>query len=233
VIDLDIPVEGDLNDPEFSLFPIVLKVIVNLFVKIVTAPFALIGALFGGDEELSYVLFDAGLDSLAAPERAKLDSLSHALRERPELTLNIRGVAGAPDRDRLARQQVYERIRGAGGSTDTVLTARDRDRLLTLYREQFGEDPLALAPPQPGGETTTGVDQKAAAADAALRRMIDQAKVPEETMRQLAQRRAAHVKDHMVLRGGIEDARLFLQDVSLSAPADGIRVRLEMALDAK
>ncbi len=233
VIDLDIPVEGDLNDPEFSLFPIVLKVIVNLFVKIVTAPFALIGALFGGDEELSYVLFDVGLDSLAAPERAKLDSLSHALRERPELTLNIRGVAGALDRDRLARQQVYERIRGAGGSTDTVLTARDRDRLLTLYREQFGEDPMGLAASPPGGETTTGVDQKAAAADAALKRMIDQAKVPEETMRQLAQRRASHVKDQMVLRGGIEDARLFLQDVSLSAPADGIRVRLEMALDAR
>jgi len=52
-------------------------------------------------------------------------------------------------------------------------------------------------------------------------------------MRQLAQRRAAHVKDHMVLRGGIEDARLFLQDVSLSAPADSSGVRLELALDAR
>jgi hypothetical protein len=114
-----------------------------------------------------------------------------------------------------------------------MLTTRDRERLLALYREQFGEDPSALVPSQPGGETAAGGDQKSVAGDAALRRLVDQAKVPEETMRQLAQRRAAHVKDHMVLRGGIEDARLFLQDVSLSAPADSTRVRLELALDAK
>ncbi len=234
VIDLDIPVEGDLNDPEFSLFPIILKVIVNLFVKIITSPFALIGALFGGDAELSYVSFEAGLDSLAAPERAKLDSLSHALRERPGLTVNIRGVAGTPDRDLMARKEVYERIRGVGGSMDTVLTPRDRDRVLVLYAEQFGEDPMALVPAQTGGgESGSATDQKAHAASAAVRRMTERTRVSDEALRLLAQRRAAHIKDQFVLRGGIEDARLFLQDVSLNAPADGTRVRLELALDAR
>jgi hypothetical protein len=148
--------------------------------------------------------------------------------------VNIRGVAGAPDRDVLARQQVYERIRGAGASSGTALTDRDRDRVLALYREQFGEDPMALVTPQTGVEEAgTAVDQKVAAADAALKRLVDQTKVSDETMRMLAQRRAAHIKDHLVLRGGIEDARLYLQDASLSAPADSARVRLELALDAR
>jgi hypothetical protein len=232
VIDLDIPVEGDLNDPEFSLFPVILKVILNLFVKIITAPFALIGALFGGGEELSFVLFESGSDSLGVAEQVKLDSLCHALRERPELTVNIRGVAGLPDREVLARWQVLEQVRGPGGAADTLLTGRDRDRLFALYRQQFGEDPQAGFGTQAAGEGS-GADPGAAAASAALRRMVDQTKVPDETLRGLAHRRAAHIKDQFVLRGGIEDARLFLQEVSLSAPVEGSRVKLELSLDAK
>ena len=42
-IDLNIPVSGSLDDPEFSVGGIIVKVIVNLISKAVTAPFALIG----------------------------------------------------------------------------------------------------------------------------------------------------------------------------------------------
>jgi hypothetical protein len=232
VIDLDIPVEGDLNDPEFSLFPIILKVIVNLFVKLVTAPFALIGALFGGGEELSFVEFAAGSDSLEVSEQAKLDSVSRALRERPELTVNIRGVSGVPDREFLARQQVFEELRGPGASPDTLLSARDREKLFALYRKLFGEDPVAGHQAATAGEGA-GADPIDAAAVAALKRVTDQTRVPDEVLRALAQRRAARIKDRFVLRGGVADARLFLQDVSLSGPASGSRVKLELALDAK
>ena len=47
-INLDIPVTGRIDDPEFSVWRIVLQVIVNLLTKVATAPFALLGSLFGG-----------------------------------------------------------------------------------------------------------------------------------------------------------------------------------------
>lgn len=75
--------------------------------------------------------------------------------------------------------------------------------------------------------------QKSMAATVAVKRLIEEAKVSDETLRVLAQRRAATIKDHFVLRGGVEDGRLFLQDVEPGAPSDGTRVRLELALDTR
>ena len=66
-IDLDIPVTGRIDDPEFSVWRIVLQIIVNLLTKVATAPFALIGSLFGGGEELSYIEFDYGSDRIPEP----------------------------------------------------------------------------------------------------------------------------------------------------------------------
>src|SRR5262249_26450144 len=57
VIDVNLPVSGSLNDPQFSVGKIILKVLVNLIMKAATSPFALLGAAFGGGEELAYVDF--------------------------------------------------------------------------------------------------------------------------------------------------------------------------------
>ena len=59
-IKLDLPVTGSLDDPKFSVWGIIVKIIVNLIAKAATSPFALLGAAFGGGEELSYVEFDYG-----------------------------------------------------------------------------------------------------------------------------------------------------------------------------
>ena len=99
VIDLDLPIAGSLDDPEFKIWRVVLKVLGNLIVKAVTAPFSMIAALFGGGEELSRVDFPQGLATLDNSGRAKLQSLGKALKERPGLSFEIEGGAD-PDRDR-------------------------------------------------------------------------------------------------------------------------------------
>ena len=96
VIDLDIPVYGDLNDPQFRLGGVIWKAVLGLLTKIVTAPFALIGAMFGGgpdDDSLSRIAFEFGAVTLREGEAAKFDKLIDALLARPQLTLSIRGVA--------------------------------------------------------------------------------------------------------------------------------------------
>ena len=59
VIDLNLPVTGSLDDPQFRVGPIIWQAFVGLLTKIVTAPFALLGSLFGSGEELAYVDFSA------------------------------------------------------------------------------------------------------------------------------------------------------------------------------
>ncbi|MDO8943662.1 MAG: DUF748 domain-containing protein, partial [Desulfobacterales bacterium] len=48
VIDLGLPVKGDLDSPEFSFGAVVWKAFVNLLTKIVTSPFRALGAILPG-----------------------------------------------------------------------------------------------------------------------------------------------------------------------------------------
>ena len=58
---IDLPVSGSLDDPEFRVGQVVLRVIVNLLTKAAVSPFALLGSMFGGGEELAYQEFAPGL----------------------------------------------------------------------------------------------------------------------------------------------------------------------------
>jgi hypothetical protein len=90
VIDLNLPVNGSIDDPNFKIGPIIWKAFVGLLTKIVTAPFSALGSLFGGSsEELAYVDFAPGSAVLSATEAEKLGKLAHALVERPQLKLNV------------------------------------------------------------------------------------------------------------------------------------------------
>lgn len=92
VIDLGLPVQGSLDDPQFSMSGLVWKAITNLLSKLVTAPFRALGALLGGSgEEFEAVMFEPGEARLLPPEREKLGKLAAALQKRPQLKLTIEG----------------------------------------------------------------------------------------------------------------------------------------------
>jgi Domain of Unknown Function (DUF748) len=92
VIDLGLPVQGSLDDPQFSYGSLIWKTIVNVLTKIVTAPFRALGALLGGSgEEFEAVIFEPGEARLLPPEREKLAKLAKALEQRPQLKLTVEG----------------------------------------------------------------------------------------------------------------------------------------------
>jgi hypothetical protein len=104
VIDLGIPVQGSLDDPQFSYGSLIWKAIVNVLTKIATAPFRALGALLGGSgEEFEAVIFEPGEARLLPPEREKLAKLASALEKRPALKLSIEPRFDKDaDRDALA-----------------------------------------------------------------------------------------------------------------------------------
>ena len=89
VIDLGLPVTGSLDDPKFSVWPIVWKALFGLLEKAVTAPFAMIGKLFGGGDQVNQIEFAAGSAELDAANRDRLTAVQKALRERPQLRLDV------------------------------------------------------------------------------------------------------------------------------------------------
>ena len=89
VIDIDLPMTGSLDDPKFRLGPLIWKAFVGLLTKIATAPFALIGSLFGGGHEVNFVEFDPGAILLDPAGQEKMATVKKALIERPALQVDV------------------------------------------------------------------------------------------------------------------------------------------------
>ena len=152
VIALDLPVNGRLDDPKFKLGPVIMQVFMNVMTKAMTKPFALLGSVFGGGEDLNHIAFEPGTADFVPGEAVKLDTLATALYERPQLKLGIIGsIDPVADRAALARQKLDRKLvelrakeLEASGqkvtSVDAVrLTPEDRQRLLKLaYAEAMG-----------------------------------------------------------------------------------------------
>ena len=110
LIDLDLPIQGSLDDPQFSYGKIVWKAFVNVLGKIVTAPFRLLGKLFGGDsDKLGSITFFPGSADISPEQQEKLNSLAKALEKRPALMLTISPTYDA-QADKVALQEQYTRF---------------------------------------------------------------------------------------------------------------------------
>ena len=72
-ISIELPVTGDLNNPQFSVMPIVWQTLRNLIVKAAAAPFKMIGGLVsgGGSEDLGTVSFAPGSSDLSKDAEAR------------------------------------------------------------------------------------------------------------------------------------------------------------------
>src|SRR3984885_5599611 len=152
VISLDLPVSGSIDDPTFKIGPIVWKLVVGLITKIVTAPFALLGSLFGGGPQLSYIDFPAGSAVLADSEAQKLPKLAKALVERPQLKLDIPlHTISATDDQALEKAALEQALATAGAEGGKHAAKRDNSAgaqapslkaLAALYRQKFQADPV-------------------------------------------------------------------------------------------
>jgi hypothetical protein len=220
VIDVNLPISGSIDDPEFSLGGIIVRVIVNLIVKVVTAPFAIIGALGGGGEELAYIEFAPGSADVTQASEAKLGSIARALAERPALKLDVSGrIDPGTDRDGLRKASIGRQVRAqkakalgkAVDDEEIIVTAEEYPKYLAAaYR--------AADFPRPRNVIGLLKDLPVPEMEAL---MLTHAGATDDDLRRLANDRAQRVKNWLVDRGQIPAERVFLTAPRLSA--DGIK----------
>ena len=172
-IELNVPIEGSLDDPKFKLGPVIWHTVANVFTKIVTSPFAALGALLGGKgEEVSFQDFAPGKSDILENERSKLDALAKALYERPGLDLEIEGsMDPASDPDGLRRVKLDAKIRHEKWmslpKSDQAATPEGRIQITPEERNKYILDMAsslpatakpnpAPAPAQPASVKSTG-----------------------------------------------------------------------------
>jgi hypothetical protein len=220
-IDINLPISGSLDDPKFSIGGIIVQVIVNLLGKVVTAPFALLAAAFGGGEELGYVEFAAGAATLGPAQVQRLDTLSKALNDRPGLKLDILGRAEpAADTEGVRRSKFESKLRAAkvrqltrsgGESVDpTKITIGEQERA-ALVATVYADEPIPDKP-----RNVLGLAKTIPAPEMEQLILKNLAVTPDD-LRALANARAAAVRDHLERNGKVPRERLFLVEPRLTA----------------
>ncbi|MCS6292690.1 MAG: DUF748 domain-containing protein [Nitrospira sp.] len=229
-IAIDLPVRGNLKDPDFKYGKLLLNTVLNLLGKAVTSPFALIGSLVGGSgEELHAIEFAPGRSDLSEAETKKLTTLVTVLTERPALSLDVAGMADKQvDARVLAEDQFLERLRQlkleeagkpAGKEPAPVLSPEDESRLTTAwYAKQF---PPAAG--QPDAPAPSVAEMK--------RRLLQTITIEEGTLRLLAQRRAERIREWLTQQGQMEEARVFMLEAGFK-DGSGATVPTALALAA-
>jgi hypothetical protein len=121
VIAMQVPVSGDVDDPEFEVGSIIFNAFLNLITKAVTAPFNLLANLVNSEEDLQRITFDSGSAELDDASKAKLDQLTAALNQRPELTMVVTGRLNIPaDSERLQENILKQALLAAGLPQDEL-----------------------------------------------------------------------------------------------------------------
>ncbi|HEX4153264.1 MAG TPA: DUF748 domain-containing protein [Steroidobacteraceae bacterium] len=242
VIDLELPVTGSLKDPQFRLGPIIWKVFVNILEKAVTAPFALLGSLFGGGPDLQYIDFRPGASALDETQENKVKAIVKALQQRPQLNIEV-PIAAVPDVDRpaLVDAELNARLREAMLQTpkhkkqaavaDTPsFDQLDADSKLELLTRVY-EHELGAAPRYP--DSVTAGKPKADQTSAKIAFLMDALRkhltVTDDSVRTLAEQRAQALQKALLDGTQIDPKRVFLVANNKAAAKDG-EVRLQLSL---
>jgi hypothetical protein len=213
VIDVNLPIGGSLDDPQFSVGGIIFRIILNIITKAVTSPFTLLSSAFGKGEELSYIEFDYGRSRLTQSAETRLKTLVTALENRPALKLEITGrVDLVNDLEGLKRLSVERKVKAqkmkelvakgaAPQSVDDVqIPSEEYARFLwaAYKQEDFPRERnlIGLVKQLPVPEME--------------KLMLQHTQITDADLRELANRRAQAVRDYLLSSGKTGAERFFL-----------------------
>lgn len=244
VIKIDLPVDGDINDPEFRIGGVVWQAVTTLITKIVSAPFRLLGNLIGIDsEDFGQFEFLAGRADLTPPELEKIVKLEEALQKRPELQIEISGVTDktidipALKLIRL-RDIASERLgEGLGVQDDETLMLDEEIRAVVelMFTERFPEVPLEglktghTVSPADNPDGKPVLDELAYATEL-WSRLLAAEVISDQDLTELANARAEVIRTAFLTSGQIDANRIAISEPTEVESEDGEWVMLELAV---
>ena len=220
-IKLDLPVTGSLDDPKFSVWGVILKILVNLISKAATSPFSLLGAVFGGGEELSYVEFDYGSTIISEANVKKLDTIVKALHNRPSLKMDIEGHVDMEKDMEGLKQYLFNRKLKAQKLNEIVKKGQPAVPVdeVKIESAEYGKH-LKMAYKEekfPKPKNVIGMAKDLPAPEME-KLMLTHIEVKEGDLRSLASQRAMKAKESILKSGEIEPERIFILEPKSLAP---------------
>ena len=234
-IDLELPVSGSLDDPQFAIGALAGQVIGNLLKKAITSPFSLLTAAVGGSggggesggatggDDLAYVDFEPGREELDAADRKKLDAVVKALLDRPAIKLEMasRNDAG---KDLAALKKAALRAK---------LKAGDDAQYAALVKAEYLRETAPAKPAPKDASAKDGAAKEPAKEPSAAEMeafLLERIQVGDEELRALAARRSEQVKTYLVSQGQLPADRVLVAAADPSASEKPQASRVDFTL---
>ena len=152
MIDVNIPIKGNVDSPEFSMGHLFWQALRNVLSSIVTAPFRALASLFG-EEGLDGIYTGAGESVITPPEQEKLEKVAKLLEKKSNAIVEFYGTYDPQiDRQELARVNADRAILLAAGfklkdseplPNPSLSDPRVQSGLKSAYGSQVGRIKLA------------------------------------------------------------------------------------------
>ncbi len=242
IIKIDLPVEGDINDPEFQIGGIVWQAVSGMITKLVSSPFRLLGKLIGIDsEDFGQFEFLAGRADLTPPELEKIVQLEQALQQRPELIVEISGVTDRSiDVAALQLTKLHSLTSNRLGKelqehNDKPMMLDDEMQALleVLFTERFPDVLVASlktkhrAPPAAEPESKPLLDELAYRTEL-WNRLLASEVISDQELAQLADTRAQAIKSAFLANGMLSAERIMIAAPREVESKDGKWVMIDL-----
>lgn len=210
-----IPFSGDLTDPKFSLSGVIWQAFTGLLVKAATAPFQILGAIFGGgDKDLSQIAFDPGSAELTPEAISALDVLAKGMTDRPGIKLRVRGqydekADSVALRRQILRERYAENALGKGKAASALTDAQLKEQTMIAFDALRAEQAKEKGELPPASVRRVGSDAPAPPPfDEMEQALIASTTLSEERIADLLKRRADAVAVFMVKEKQIDVSRV-------------------------
>ncbi len=190
-INIDLPVEGNLDDPDFKYGGVIWAAVKKLFADITLAPFRFLGNALGlGSKDLSSIDFLAGSSELISSEAPKIADFIKLTGSKPKMKLSITPTYSKLDESFYKNKKLDQKI-------NQIIASSGKDYIAVLNE---------LVP------NLKDRNEKALREEALKGIEVDKAKLVE-----LANERANAVKEALI-KAGLEAGRININDATSSEP---------------
>jgi len=221
---INLPVSGNIDDPEFSYGGIVFKAFFKLITGIVTSPFKLLGKLVPGGAELdlSGIDFAAGKTELMLGEDKKLKAMKNIMQQRPSILLELTAVIHSDnDKKALQQQQLEEQL--AIGSAFDLSQSETQKKLEKLFKKSFSAEKWQLL--EKDSTTEDGLNLPLLY-EKSWQKLLNNQNVDEE-LNDLAKNRAQYIQKQLIETYQIASQRIYIKSKLIS---DELRPQVKFSI---
>lgn len=229
VIDIDLPIEGNVDAPDFKYGSVVLSVFKNLILKAVTSPFKFLGSLVGIDgDKLKYIEFEPAKETLLPPEREKLDNLSSLLAKKPKISLVIEASF---DRERDKRGLKIQKLK------ERVIQISKQDHATNEILEKILISSGSKSSPKAIKEEIKKRVKEEMVVSAYQKELFEQClsvqSVSLDELKTMADKRAKIIWDYLVISKKNNAQRVLIKEIKEIDEKNGDFVKTELKIEMK